>query len=67
MYVNLILSSLNSFFVYNVGYYLKVKMMKIQKRIFASYLRPDFYIDNEEKVRAIIPAVITQYANGVID
>ena len=31
------------------------------------YLRPDFYIENEEKVRAIIADVITQYANGEID
>ncbi len=31
------------------------------------YLRPDFYIENEKKVRAIIADVITQYANGEID
>ena len=31
------------------------------------YLRPNFYIENEEKVRAIIADVITQYANGEID
>ena len=31
------------------------------------YLRPNFYIDNEEKVRAIVADVITQYANGEID
>ena len=31
------------------------------------YLRPNFYIENEEKVRAIIAEVITQYANGEID
>ena len=31
------------------------------------YLRADFYIENEEKVRAIIADVITQYANGEID
>ena len=31
------------------------------------YLRPIFYIENEEKVRAIIADVITQYANGEID
>ena len=30
------------------------------------YLRPNFYIENEEKVRAIIADVITQYANGEI-
>ena len=31
------------------------------------YLRPNFYIENEEKVRAIIADVITQYANGEIN
>jgi len=31
------------------------------------YLRPNFYIENEEKVSAIIEDVITQYANGEID
>lgn len=31
------------------------------------YLRPNFYIENEEKVRAIITEVIIQYANGEID
>lgn len=31
------------------------------------YLRPNFYIENEEKVKAIIADVITQYANGEID
>ena len=31
------------------------------------YLRPNFYIENEEKVRAIIADVITQYTNGEID
>ena len=31
------------------------------------YLRPNFYIENEEKVRAIIADVISQYANGEID
>ena len=31
------------------------------------YLRPNFYIENEEKVRAVIADVITQYANGEID
>jgi len=31
------------------------------------YLRPNFYIENEEKVRVIIADVITQYANGEID
>lgn len=31
------------------------------------YLRPNFYIENEEKVRDIIAEVITQYANGEID
>ena len=31
------------------------------------YLRPNFYIENEEKVRDIIAGVITQYANGEID
>ena len=31
------------------------------------YLRPDFYIENEEKVKAVIAEVITQYANGEID
>jgi len=31
------------------------------------YLRPNFYIENEEKVRVIIEDVITQYANGEID
>ena len=31
------------------------------------YLRPNFYIENEEKVRTIIADVITQYANGEID
>ena len=31
------------------------------------YLRPNFYIENEEKVRTIIAEVITQYANGEID
>ena len=30
-------------------------------------LRPNFYIEHEEKVRAIIADVITQYANGEID
>lgn len=31
------------------------------------YLRPNFYIENEEKVRDIIAEVITTYANGEID
>ena len=31
------------------------------------YLRPNFYIENEEKIRAIIADVISQYANGEID
>lgn len=31
------------------------------------YLRPNFYIENEEKVGDIIAEVITQYANGEID
>ena len=31
------------------------------------YLRPNFYIENEEKVRAIVAEVITQFANGEID
>ena len=31
------------------------------------YLRPNFYIENEKKVRDIIAEVITQYANGEID
>ena len=31
------------------------------------YLRPNFYIGNEEKVRTVIADVITQYANGEID
>lgn len=31
------------------------------------YLRPNFYIENEEKVRDIIAEVIMQYANGEID
>ena len=31
------------------------------------YLRPDFYIENEEIVKAIIADVITQYANGELD
>lgn len=31
------------------------------------YLRPNFYIENEEKVRTIIAEVIMQYANGEID
>lgn len=31
------------------------------------YLRPNFYIENEEKVRDIIAEVITQYANGEFD
>lgn len=31
------------------------------------YLRPNFYIENEEKVRTVIADVITQYANGEID
>ena len=31
------------------------------------YLRPNFYIEKEEKVRAIIADVITQFANGEID
>lgn len=31
------------------------------------YLRPNFYIENEEKVRAIIADVIAQYANGELD
>ena len=31
------------------------------------YLRPNFYIENEEKVRAIIADVITHYTNGEID
>ena len=30
-------------------------------------LRPNLYIENEEKVRTIIADVITQYANGEID
>ena len=31
------------------------------------YLRPNFYIENEEKIRTVIADVITQYANGEID
>ncbi len=31
------------------------------------YLRPNFYTENEEKVRVIITDVITQYANDEID
>ena len=31
------------------------------------YLRPSFYIENEENVKVIIADVITQYANGEID
>lgn len=31
------------------------------------YLRPNFYIENEKKVRDIIAEVITKYANGEID
>ena len=31
------------------------------------YLRPDFFIENEGKVKLIISEVITQYANGKID
>ena len=31
------------------------------------YLRPNFYIENEEKVRMIIADIIAQYANGEID
>ena len=31
------------------------------------YLRPNFYIENEENVRSIIAEVITQYASGEID
>ena len=31
------------------------------------YLRPNFYTENEEKVRVIIADVITQYANGEVD
>ena len=31
------------------------------------YLRPYFYIENEEKVKAIIADVITKYANGELD
>ena len=31
------------------------------------YLRPNFYIENEEKVKNIIAEVIMQYANGEID
>ena len=31
------------------------------------HLRPNFYIENEKKVRDIIAEVITQYANGEID
>ena len=31
------------------------------------YLRPNFYIENEKKVRDIIAEVIMQYANGEID
>lgn len=31
------------------------------------YLRPNFYIDNEERVKAIITDVITKYQNGEID
>lgn len=31
------------------------------------YLRPDFYIENEEKVRTVIADVIMQYADGEID
>ena len=31
------------------------------------YLRPNFYIENEEKVRMIIADIISQYANGEID
>ncbi len=30
-------------------------------------MRPNFYSNNEEKVRAIIADVITQYQNGKID
>ena len=31
------------------------------------YLRPDFYIENEENVKLIISEVIAQYENGAID
>ena len=31
------------------------------------YLRPEFYAENESKVKAIIADVITQFANGEID
>ena len=31
------------------------------------YLRPNFYIDNEERVKAIIADVISQYQNGEIN
>ena len=31
------------------------------------YLRPNFYIDNEERVKAIIADVISQYQNGKIN
>ena len=31
------------------------------------YLRPNFYIENKEKVRMMIADIITQYTNGEID
>ena len=31
------------------------------------YLRPQFYIENESKIKAIIDSVITQYVNSEID
>ena len=31
------------------------------------YLRPEFYAENERKVKIIIADVITQYANGELD
>lgn len=31
------------------------------------YLRPNFYVENEKKVRDIIAGVITTYTNGEID
>lgn len=31
------------------------------------YLRPEFYAENESKVKSIIADVITQYANGELD
>ena len=51
--VNSILSSLNSFFEYNEWHYLKVKMLKIQKRIFAS---KDRELTKEEYERLLCAA-----------